>query len=666
MKELEVSFSMESPQARGQDIKIEVSNKKKDYLYKFSAGLEGVWTSLKDYSIETSCLWRPERDGKYTIIIQEKQKESKRTFDNNTRVDYVIGSVEEQLIKDVSIDKEELLVGEKLRVLVDTSVKPVMLKYWLSGREGWELIKDYTSENELFYTVNESGKHDILIECKTIESRNNFDDFKTVSFFVSEMDKVQITDFKCLSENLLTGEELVFQVEASQADNRMILYKFIKIDPSGRAICIQDYSSKRMVAFKEEEAGENKLLCLAKDMYSPEEYDDRGIIMYNIKAYNPVKIKSFTTDFLSPQGLGEKILLKAVTEGGRELLYRYKIEGPYGEDSGFIRNNSFLWMPQAAGDYKVNLYVKDRSAIEEYEAFAYFDYIIEDKPLKAIIIRDVTLSRDKGYVKDVPINVTVYAEGGTELRYSFIMYQDNIEIDRINYGSSNWMSFTPKEAGDYELEIRAKDKYSLKEYDSHTYCYFKVSEYIKGTIDYLLLPAKEYYMVEDKIELEAIAQNTREILIKYSLFIDGYKVEEGDYSKESKFTFTPRVAGKYTFVFYSKNIHCTVEYDDKKEVKLCIHDALPITGTKIKASSVAFEKNNEASFVVSSDGGREVIYEFYLMKDEEWTIVQRYSRKRYYTFIPFTSGEYKLLVLSKSFYKKVAYEDYDILEFTVN
>ncbi|WP_426349721.1 triple tyrosine motif-containing protein [Alloiococcus sp. CFN-8] len=665
MKELEVSFSVDSPQARGQDIKIEVINKKKDCLYKFSAGLEGVWTSLKDYSNETSCLWRPERDGKYTIIIQEKHKNSKRTFDNNTRVDYVIGSVEEELIKAVSIDKEELLIGEKLSVLVDTSIKPVMLKYWISGREGWELIKDYTSENELFYTVNESGKHDILIECKTIESSNNFDDFKTVSFFVSDIDKVQITDFRCLSENLLTGEELIFQVEASQADNRMILYKFIKIDPSGRAICVQDYSSKRMVTYKEEDAGDYKLLCLAKDMYSPEEYDDRGILVYNIKAYNPIKIKKFTTDLLSPQGLGTNILLKAITEGGKELLYRYKIEGPHGEDSGFIRNNSFLWMPQMDGDYKVNLYVKDKSSIDDYEAFAYLDYIIEDKPLKAVIIRDVVLSRDKGCVKEVPINVTVYAEGGNELRYSFIIYKDNLEVDRINYGTGNWMSFTPQESGEYELEIRVKDKYSLKEYDSHTYCYFKISEYVKGIIDYVLVPAKEYYMVEDKIELEAIAQNTRDTLLKYSLFIDGHKVEEWDYGHDSKFTFTPKVSGKYTIVFYSKSVHCTEEYDDKKEVKLYIHDAHPVTGTKIKAGSIAFEKNKEASFSVSSEGGREVIYEFYLMKDEEWTLVQRYSRKRYYTFIPFTTGKYKLLALSKSFYKKVSYEDYALLEFTV-
>ena len=34
-------------------------------------------------------------------------------------------------------------------------------------------------------------------------------------------------------------------------------------------------------------------------------------------------------------------------------------------------------------------------------------------------------------------------------------------------------------------------------------------------------------------------------------------------------------------------------------------------------------------------------------------------------FISFVSGKYKILVLSKSFYKKVNYEDYDIIEFSV-
>ncbi len=666
MMELEVSFSEDSPQERGKEIKISVNNSDKNYVYKFSAGLEGIWSTLKEYSEEDYCLWQPEKDGKYTLMIQGKNRESNRPFDGFVRVDYIIGSVEEQLISNLALEKEELVIGEKLNLFVEASHKPVMFKYWISGSDGWELIKDYTKDNELFYTVNEPGKHEILIECKSIESKNNFDDFKTVAFYVSEMTKVEIKDFKCLTKELLVDEELIFQVEASHEDSRMVLYKFIKIDSMGRALCLQDYSSKRMITYREDSAGDYKLLCMAKDIYSPKEYDDRALITYSIMAYRPIKIKNFTTDFLSPQTIGTKVLLKAVVEGGKELLYRYKIDGSYSEDSGFVRNNSYLWETRTPGDYKLTLFVKDKNSSEEYEETATFDYLIEEKAIKAVKIRDVVLSREKNYVKDKPINISVHADGGTELRYAFIMYKDNEEVEKINFGISNWVNFTPNEAGDYQLEIRVKDKYSLKEYDSHTYSYFKVNSYERAAIDYVLMPAKEYYMVEEPIELEVVSRNTSEVVFKYSVAINDHPVEETKYGMEDKYSFIPKVSGKYTFTIYSKNIDCTDAFDEKKEIKMYIHDALPVTGTKIKASSVPFQKNKEISFTAQSEGGKDVCYEFYLMENKEWRLMQRYSRKRYYSFIPFIKGDYKLLVLSRSFYKKVAYEDYDILNFKVN
>ena len=53
------------------------------------------------------------------------------------------------------------------------------------------------------------------------------------------------------------------------------------------------------------------------------------------------------------------------------------------------------------------------------------------------------------------------------------------------------------------------------------------------------------------------------------------------------------------------------------------------------------------------------------MRNNTWERVQAYSRKKYYSFIPFTAGKYKILALVKSFYKKVNYEDYDELSFEV-
>ena len=110
---------------------------------------------------------------------------------------------------------------------------------------------------------------------------------------------------------------------------------------------------------------------------------------------------------------------------------------------------------------------------------------------------------------------------------------------------------------------------------------------------------------------------------------------------------------------------CKDDYDIKKEVSIYVKDALPVTNTKIEFTKSSNTINEEITFEVSSEGGKDVCYEFYIMEKGIWTRVQEYSKKNYYTFLPFSKGQYRILVLSKSNYKKVNYEDYVIEEFNV-
>ena len=143
-----------------------------------------------------------------------------------------------------------------------------------------------------------------------LDSKNNYDDFYKVDFTVEPMEPLEITDFRCLSTELLAYKELLFQVDAQYEDNRMILYKFIKIDSNGKAELLQDYSTKRIVSYVEKKAGDYKILCLAKDMYSQRQYDDRALIAYSVKPYNEIKIISFTSDLISPQMVDSAIELR--------------------------------------------------------------------------------------------------------------------------------------------------------------------------------------------------------------------------------------------------------------------------------------------------------------------------------------------------------------------
>lgn len=666
MNEIEIKFNMESPQEKNKAIEISVdSATEENLLYKFFVGNEGVWETLKDFSSSERIIWKPEKESKYTIMVQAKKEGSSKPFDYISRVDYIVGKVEEKIINDIILNKNLLRVGEKLNISVTSNKLPVVYKYWIKEQDNWELIKDYSAENQLSFTVKAPGVHELLVECRALDSKNNFDDFKKVQFEVKAINKLEITNFQCLTTELLVGNELLFQVEADHDDSRMVLYKFVKINSDGSAVCVQDYSTKRMVGFTEEERGSYKLLCMAKDMYSPKEYDDRAIISYEVRLYRPITILSFTSDLSSPQMVETPVELKALVKGGKNLQYRFIIDGNACEDSGYIKESSYLWKTSRPGKYKVDLWVKDVSFEGKYEECATIEYDIDEMSKLPVKIQDVILDKEGYYIKDETINMKVIASGGVDLRYSFIVHRDGSEVERIEYGSCSWVNFTPEKGGNYDLEVRVKDKYSNKEYDSHEILHFEVFEFMPALIDYVLMPSKECHLVGDGISLEIVTRNTKNTKVKYILRINGHKVEETDYVRSKRYNFTPKYSGNYTIEMLARNEKSPRDFDSKRDVKIIVNDATTVTNTKIQCDRTKITVNEPVIFSVRNDGGKDVVYEFYLLEQGEWNLVQKYSKKNYYSFIPFAEGKLKVLALVKSSYKECAYEDYDVMEFMV-
>lgn len=666
MNEVEIKFNLNSPQAENKPVIISVGSKPEEgLLFKFMVGLEGTWQTLRDFGEETEATWIPKQEGKYLIMIEARRKDSTKPFDYVSKTDYIIGQADEELIKGIYLDKNKLKVGDKISITVETAKGPAVFRYWIKEKDKWELVKDYSADNTLTWSVKSSGTHEILVESKMLDSKNKHDDMKKVGFEVVAVKRLEITNFECLTTNILAGNELTFQVDASYEDKRMILYKFVKICPDGTAVCIQDYSTKRMVSYVENERGSYKLLCLAKDMYSPKEFDDRALFHFVVKPYNDIEIQSLSSDLSSPQMCETPVLLKAVVKGGRELLYRFMIDGNNSEDSGFIRQSQYLWETKKAGKYKIILWVKDISYKGNYEVFSSIDFTIDEQSKFPVTIKEVIIDKKDKLLVDETVNIKAIASGGTDLRYSFRVKKDDKLMEKIDYGTCNWVNFTPENKGNYELEILVKDKYSKREYDAHYITYIEVYDYIPANIDYILMPSKEYYVVGDVISFNIITQNTFSTSLKYVLKINGHEVEEIDYTEDKCYSFIPKYSGQYEVEIYAKNIKSKAEFDCKKDVVIMINEALPVTNTKIQCDKTKIRVNEPVTFSIICEGGKEVEYEFYIMERGEWSLVQRYSRKDFYSYITFSEGNYKILALVKSRYKKSSYEDYDVLEFNV-
>lgn len=667
MNEIIIKFNLESPQEKDKTILITLDNSLEENLsYKYLMGHESTWSILKDFSSDTFAEWSPKKNGNYTIMIQGKRKSGHKSFDYVSKAHYIIGSCNKRLITKVNLSKDKLILGEKQIITVETSILPLMYRYKIKVNDQWELLKDYSGENTITISAKHFGTCEVLLECKTLDSSKSYDDSEIVKFEVIKLNALNIIDFKCLTLEILAHDEIMFEVKAEHEDSRTILLKFIKVDSSGKATCIQDFSSKTIVNFIEDTPGEYKLLCLAKDIYSLKEYDDRAIINYKVKPYKNISIQSFTADVSSPRGLGDSVLLKAIAQGGKNLLYRFIMDGNYGEDSGYIKNNSYEWVSKSQGKYKIDLWVKDASYDGNYEAAGNINFTIDDCSKDKVVICEVIIDKKDKILINETANIKILANGGCDLRYSFLVIKEEEELERIEYGTCNWINFTEGKSGSYKIEARVKHKYSTREYDSHSIITMEVYEFIPSEIDYILYPIKERHMVGDTITLNVVAQRTSKVLFKYILKINDHKVEETQFVHSYKYEFTPKCIGSYTVEVHCKNEVSNQYFDSKKEVHIDIYAIMPITNMKISCNKSEYNINEILYFTATSQGGKEVLYEFYMMEHNEWILVQKYGRKNEYSFIPFVEEKYKVLCLCKSSYNTFSYEDYDIIEFNVN
>ena len=587
------------------------------------------------------------------------------TFDDVSRIDYVIGDMREKLINFVVLDKKVLCIGDKYTLIVDAVHKHLMMRYWYKENGNWKLLKNYSFENKLNLTANSEGDQEILAECKRCDSKNDFDDYLNIKYEILGSNQITINDFTLVSDDLIVDCQLVFKVEASFELGRTILYKFMKINAQGVEKCCQEYSTKSTVCYAEKNSGKYKLLCYAKDIYSNEDFSDRAILNYEISPYKKIKINGFISHLSSPQLCDTEIDFKAYVSGGKDLLYRFIVTGGENADSGFKRNNDFIWKSSKAGNYKIKLYVKDSSFKNEFEVTSQMDFIIEDIREKPIVIENLILSKDHKIILGDSIEAKVVVSAADDIKYSFILKKGGALKQKIDYGTCSWAKFTPQEEGTYEIEAMIKDRLSIREYDDNVITYIQCFGYRPAIIDYILCPSNKYYVIGDTVSLNVVIQNTNEILLKYVLSFNGYKTYETQYTSEKNYTFKPQICGIYEVEIFARNIASYKRFDCKKDFKVVIHEALPVTNTHLLIDKAEIKYGEVITFTAQNDGGKNVIYEFYLMKDENWGLVQKYSNKNFYPIILSEGGKYKILVLVKSQYRDYSYEDYDIMELEI-
>ena len=669
MNKIEIILEKDNVDYENSPVNIIVkSNEDEELLYKFLCGSGGKWTTIKEYGKESCCIWSPTESGEYTIMVYAKSPSSSKSFDYCCRAEYITKDLNKIVrIKGISLNRDKVIIDEPLAITVDCTGEEVLYRF-LKVKDGEEtLLKDYSSENYFNLIPKDVGDIKIVVQVKNKGSISMYDSEESIEFYVWRREAVKIQNLMFITKDLIVDEELIVDVDIQYSDKKNVLYKCIKIDEKNNIEVVQEFSSKNVISFKESKAGKYKLLVAVKDMYSGNEYDDRALINYEVKNYKTVRMESFIADVISPKSVESDINFRVICEGGKSLRYNYKIsrEDGYEYETGFIKDDTYCWKPTEIGTYKIRAYVKDQSYSGEYEDSNEMEFVIEEHERREAKILDILKTGGHEVKVGNYIQYKVMSDNNKGNLFAYRVSCDNEVILETPYRSDTIFRYSPEKVGKYSIEIMVRNKFSDNEYDAHDFCYFNAYLFVPCKIDKIISYCNETPTPGDKIIFETIVFNAKEAVIKYDIRINGFLVEESDYTSNKKFSITPKCGGLYNIDVYSKNENSNERFESKKSVYFKVRDVSPVYNVEVQCDVEEKRVNCPITFNASCEGGRSVNYQFYIDEGGEWKLVQEYCRKSYYTFIPFKRGQYRLMVLCRSANEVKAYEDYRIIEFEV-
>lgn len=491
---------------------------------------------------------------------------------------------------------------KKLLITIDNNFKDELLYKVLIGRNGkWNTIREYSLENKVIWEGDLKGDYMVMVQGRNKESNKPFDYTERVEYAVG-------TDV------------------------------------------------------------------------SKEERADLEITSFNCLSENKMTGEYITFEISTGQKLFRKVLYKFIKvseDGNMETIREYSDD------------NYLSYIEKLPGKYKLLAVVKYDDSKSEFDDRAVISY--EVRPCDKVFIHNfnrfdsnrnligsvdnnynmgVLGSEDRygdienkhTYLRDKLILIEAqYGEGIEE--FTFLVKKDGKVIHSERDIMRNYIYFTPNDNGIYTVEVRIRSGDNIENIEGISE--FKVLDYRPATMSYVLKSAQNGYSVGKSIYFETISSYNKNTLCRYKVFIDGNFVEEIEYSFNKKFAFIPRCGGRYEFHFLVKDEMSSAEYDDIRIMELFIQEEVNIENIRLVCDKEIIRQGEPITFFAECDGEAAPLYEFHMMVKGEWKMVQNYSRKNYYTFIPFRYDVYRFLMMCKNPKSNNEYDDFCQCEFKV-
>jgi SpoIID/LytB domain protein len=450
-----------------------------DKVYRFWVQDGAEWKIVQDYSTKSTFTWLPKEGGDYKFSVHVKDKYSSKEYDAYDSLEYRILSAVD--MKSVTADKPSpQIAGTAIKVTANAEGGNEKLYKFNLLKDGvWTVVQDYSSQNTFAWTPSVSGDYKFSVHVKDVGSSKSYDDYGVLDYKIDNKPAEPVVMQSVTTDKpspQLTNT--VINITANATGGTTKLYKFNVYDGKTWAVA-QDYSAKNTYAWKPSAAGNYKVSVHVKDQSSSKSYDSYKAFEYKITApapSTPVKIESIVTDKLSPQPANSTIKVTANATGGNTKEYKFWVSkdgGAYVRVQDYTTNNSYNWKPTAAGNYKINVHVRDSSSSKSYDAYKVIDYVVTKDQ---VIVQSVTTDIASPQRINTSINVTANAVGGDSLLYKFNIFDGTKWIVLKDYSIEKTFKWVPLTSGSYKFSVHVKDTKSEKAYDAYGVKFYNITK----------------------------------------------------------------------------------------------------------------------------------------------------------------------------------------------
>lgn len=667
------------------------------YQYQFSLWdqQQNTYVVCQGFSGENQYKWSTDEEGMYLFLVECRNEsgniqqrefeidvpESTETIDDEAVAYSGIESqgsmsgqsdIAEPFSEGNSIRRADLVInnfsvgdssiiyrGESVNLSVNVSGGQAPYKYCFYVVRGNSkiMLQDFSEKNTYQWTPYTPAEYKVYA---VVQDSSGNEVTEAVSRTVSEP-YVDITVFKVGDGSGSSPAWKTFtlstEVEAHGATGELEFRYYVVRAES--IVVLRDYSTSNTCTWRPYTAAEYRVYVNVKDA--------NGVIYtesldYKVEEAAALSIQDFTVLPESQIVRNNTVSITAQAEGGTgEYEYCFYLVRNSSKIvlKDFTSDNSVLWTPYTAADYKVHVEVRDSAGNQVKDEK---EFVVR---MSNLTIDEMSVTPGDGAAAGSTVTIEALAsEGEGRYEYCFYVIRDGSKILLQDFSSKNVCNWNPVTPANYDVIVEVRDE---------------TGETVTRSTEYVIFP-NEVKITRFNIDSSGdICQGNNIVLTveasggslpyEYQFYVmrNGEKIMLKDFSEESQYTWVPYTPAEY-------EIYAVVRDKSGREVvakKIAIVQPAEIKINSFTVGNGSYSQANQkvhiSTEVEQNPYLGELQYKYYVIRNGSVIILKDFSSESSVDWTPYTPADYDVVVEVKSSSGQIAtaYHDFTVITQTV-